>query len=76
LGQASTGLAALGQVAIGVFVGLGQIATGCIAIGQVGIGKYVLAQLGLGEHVWSQGHADSEAVKFFKSLFSRWVPWF
>ncbi|MDY6836789.1 MAG: hypothetical protein SWH78_02340 [Thermodesulfobacteriota bacterium] len=75
VGQASTGLAALGQVAIGAFLGLGQLATGYVAIGQVGIGGYVLAQIGLGEHVWSQRHADIEAVEFFRSLAARLSQW-
>lgn len=68
LGQASTGWAAVGQVAIGIEFGLGQIATGLTAIGQVGFGKYVLAQIGFGEHVWSTKRVDPEAVAYFKSL--------
>jgi hypothetical protein len=68
LGQASTGWAAVGQVAIGIEFGLGQLATGLTAIGQVGCGKYVLAQIGFGEHVWSTKGSDPEAVAYFKSL--------
>jgi hypothetical protein len=48
--------------------GLGQI-----AIGQIAFGKYVLAQLGFGEHVWSMNRADPEAVAFFKSFLSRFI---
>jgi len=74
LGQGATGLYAIGQVSIGVLFGLGQIATGEIAIGQIAFGKYVLAQLGFGEHVWSMKRTDPEAVAFFKSFLSRFTP--
>ncbi len=47
---------------------------GEIAIGQVALGKYVLAQIGFGEHVWSMNRADPEAVAFFKSFLSRFTP--
>jgi len=67
-GQLSTGLAAIGQAAIAVLFGLGQLATGYIAIGQFGLGKYVLAQSGIGEFVWSTKRTDPEAIEFFKSL--------
>ena len=68
LGQLSTGLAAAGQVAIAAVFGLGQFATGYIAIGQFALGRYVLAQLGFGEFVWSVKHADPPAIEFFKAL--------
>jgi len=73
LGQGATGLYAIGQVAIGLMFGLGQIATGEIAIGQVAYGKYVLAQVGHGDYVWSMKRADPEAIKFFKSLLARFI---
>jgi hypothetical protein len=68
LGQLSTGLAAAGQVALAAFLGLGQLATGYIAIGQLALGRYVLAQAGFGEFVWSVKRADPQAIEFFKSL--------
>ncbi|MDP2968796.1 MAG: hypothetical protein Q8P64_06270 [Deltaproteobacteria bacterium] len=74
LGQGATGLYAIGQVAIGLMFGLGQFATGEIAIGQVAFGKYVLAQLGFGEHVWSMKRTNSEARAFFKSFLTRFTP--
>jgi hypothetical protein len=74
LGQASTGLYAIGQAAIGVLFGIGQVATGEIAIGQVAYGKYVLAQLGFGDQVWSMKRADPEAVAFFKAFLARFIP--
>ncbi|MDI6764658.1 MAG: hypothetical protein QME83_16765 [Thermodesulfobacteriota bacterium] len=74
LGQGATGLYAIGQIAIGVWLGAGQVATGEIAIGQVAFGKYVLAQLGFGEHVWSMDRADPEAVAFFKAFLARFTP--
>jgi hypothetical protein len=73
LSQGSTGLYAVGQVAVGLLLGLGQIATGLIAIGQLAYGKYVLAQLGYGDYVWSMKRADPEAVKFFKTLLARFI---
>lgn len=73
LGQGATGLYAIGQAAIGLMLGLGQIATGEIAIGQLAYGKYVLAQIGYGDYVWSMNRADPEAVTFFKSLFARYI---
>jgi hypothetical protein len=73
LGQGSTGLYAVGQVAVGSMFGLGQLATGEIAIGQLCYGKYVLAQFGHGDYVWSQNRADPEAVRFFRSLLVRFI---
>jgi hypothetical protein len=73
LGQGSTGGIAIGQLAIGLYFGLGQMATGSIAIGQFGLGKYVLAQMGFGEHVWSTKGSDPEAIEFFKTLLSRFL---
>ena len=73
LGQGATGLYAMGQAAIGLMFGLGQVATGEIAIGQLAYGKYVLAQIGYGDYVWSMSRADPEAVTFFKSLFARYI---
>ncbi|MEW6599956.1 MAG: hypothetical protein AB1499_03210 [Nitrospirota bacterium] len=71
LGQASSGMYALGQLAIGFYFGAGQIATGITAIGQIACGKYVLAQIGIGKHVWTQKAADPEAVEYFRSLLER-----
>jgi len=68
LGQAACGFAAVGQLAAGLYFGLGQIVTGSIAIGQLAIGQYVLAQRGIGAHVWSPVEADPVAVEFFQSL--------
>ena len=73
LGQACTGLFAIGQLAIAILIGLGQFVTGYIAVGQFAIGGYVLAQLGFGQHVWGPKSADPEAVRFFRSLISRYL---
>lgn len=70
LGQATTGLFAVGQLAVAAFVGIGQGATGYVAIGQFGFGHYVLAQFGLGTHVWDIRGSSPEAVRFFQSLLS------
>ncbi len=69
LAQLSIAPFAIGQGAIGYFLGIGQIATGKICIAQIGYGTYVLAQLGFGEHVWSVKHVDPMAKEFFISLF-------
>lgn len=68
LGQASMGMFALGQLALAGIVGIGQVATGFAAVGQFGIGRYVLAQLGLGEHVWDMRGASPIAHQFFTSF--------
>jgi hypothetical protein len=68
LGQAATGMFALGQLALAGIVGIGQFATGWVAVGQFGIGRYVLAQLGVGEHVWDTRGASPVAQQFFRSF--------
>jgi len=68
LGQAATGLVAVGQLAIAAIFGLGQLATGFVAIGQFGLGRYVLAQLGVGEHVWDMRGASPVAQQFFRAM--------
>lgn len=68
LGQASTGLFALGQLAVAVVFGVGQLTTGYAAIGQLALGKYVLAQLGFGEHVWDSRAIAPAAREFFRPL--------
>jgi len=73
LGQGATGLYAIGQLALGLFFGLGQLATGAVAIGQIAYGKYVLAQIGFGDHVWTPKRADPEAVNYFKLLLARFI---
>jgi hypothetical protein len=67
-GQATTGFLALGQLAIGGVLGLGQVATGFVTAGQLGFGHYVLAQIGVGSHVWDMRGADPTAQQFFRSL--------
>lgn len=67
-GQATTGLFALGQAAFGGLIGIGQITCGHMAIGQVAAGTYVLAQFGLGDHVWDMRQGDPVAVQFFRQL--------
>lgn len=69
LGQAGLGAVCVGQLAIGLALGIGQIATGSVAIGQFALGRLVLAQIGVGQAVWSPGRADPAAVDFFKGLF-------
>lgn len=68
-GQFTGGLLAIGQLAVGVYFGLGQFATGATVIGQVAFGKYVLAQMGFGEHVWSTETKDPQAVEYFENLW-------
>ena len=68
LGQACLGMFAIGQLAVATSFGVGQFATGYAAIGQIAYGKYVLAQIGFGQHVWDMRGADPVAVKFFESF--------
>jgi hypothetical protein len=68
LGQLAGGLFALGQGAIALVLGVGQFATGYAAIGQLAMGKYVLAQFGLGVHVWDTFGVAPAAREFFKPL--------
>ena len=68
IGQAATGVVAAGQIAIAAGFGLGQVATGYAAVGQVCLGRFVLAQLGFGEHVWDSLGVDAAAQQFFKQL--------
>lgn len=71
IGQLSTGLVAVGQLALGVAFGFGQIVTGAVAVGQIALGRYVLAQLGFGEHVWDVRGVSPIARRFFRSV----LPW-
>jgi len=71
LGQFVGGIFAIGQFALGLSFGLGQFATGMTAIGQFALGRYVLAQIGFGEHVWSTKIRDPEAVEYFSNLWNQ-----
>lgn len=68
LGQGATGVVAVGQLGVGLAFGLGQAVSGYVAIGQAGIGWYVLAQFGLGRHVWDMHGATPAAREFFRWL--------
>ncbi|MHC5059609.1 MAG: hypothetical protein ACYTFK_00790 [Planctomycetota bacterium] len=68
LGQLATGVWAVGQVALGGVFGLGQFAIGYAAIGQFAYGKYVLAQAGSGQFIWTMQQSDYQAIEFFKNL--------
>ncbi|MBN3038522.1 MAG: zinc ribbon domain-containing protein [Candidatus Omnitrophica bacterium] len=68
-GQFIASTVAIAQFALGIYFGLGQFATGITAIGQFAFGRYVLAQAGYGEHVWSVKARDPEAVEYFHSLW-------
>ena len=67
-GQFVAGLTAVGQFAGGALFGLGQFASGEMAVGQFAAGVWVLAQFGLGRHVWSLNRKDPEAIEFFRAL--------
>lgn len=69
-GQFIFGFTAVAQFAGGLAVGIGQFATGYAAVGQIVVAYYGLAQLGLGEFLWTagkHGRKDPEAVQFFLS---------
>ena len=61
----------MGQLAVGLYFGAGQFATGHIAIGQFAYGTYVLAQIGLGGHVVDMHGADPVAKAFFLRLIGQ-----
>src|SRR4030042_3418169 len=67
-GQFILGLTVLAQFAVAALVGVGQFATGYVAIGQFVLAYYGLAQLGLGEFLWSTHRRDPAAGAFFRSL--------
>lgn len=69
-GQLVGGYVAIGQLALGLRFALGQFAIGMTAIGQVALGRYVLAQVGIGKHVWSTRGRDPEAVRYFSALWT------
>jgi hypothetical protein len=68
LGQATIGIAAIGQLAVGGIFGLGQFTCGFVAIGQIAVGEYVMAQIGVGSHVWDSWRGDILAKQFFRQL--------
>lgn len=67
-GQFVGGLVAVGQFAGGALFGLGQFGSGETAVGQFAVGVWVLAQAGLGRHVWSVNRKDPEAIEYFRAL--------
>jgi hypothetical protein len=69
VGQSAAGTWCVGQAAIGLQWGIGQIATGLSAVGQFAAGEFVLAQMGLGQHVWSMTQRDPLAVEYFRGVF-------
>ena len=66
-GQFLIGGVVLAQFAGALVLGVGQIATGYVAIGQVVLAYYGLAQIGLGEFLWTMSRKDAEAMQFFLS---------
>ncbi|QDU40950.1 hypothetical protein Mal4_53130 [Maioricimonas rarisocia] len=71
LGQAAFAAVAIGQLSIAVLFAAGQLAAAPTAIGQIAAGQYVLAQYGVGEHVWDMRGADAAAQRLFGPL----IPW-
>jgi hypothetical protein len=72
-GQFVGGFLAIGHFALGVYFGLGQFATGITAIGQFAFGRYVRAQVGYGRYVWSTQLRDSQAVEYFRGIWSYFI---
>ncbi len=84
IGQASLGVIAIGQLAIGLCFGLGQASTGFVALGQLALavaagigqiavgqfalGQHVLAQFGFGDEVWDMRGVSPAAKQFFESF--------
>lgn len=71
LGQAALGSVCVGQLALTILFGVGQFTVGHVAIGQFAYGHYVLAQLGLGEHVIDTQAVDPKAHDFFLRLIGK-----
>jgi hypothetical protein len=70
LGQlAIAGYDAVGQVAIASHFSLGQFALAASAIGQLAVGRYVLCQVGFGQHVYSSKAKDPEVLEHFREMF-------
>jgi len=67
--QGGAGLAGIGQAAITLLCGIGQVATGYVAVGQVAAGWYALGQAGIGKWVWAMNRRDAEAVEFFTRVW-------
>lgn len=67
LGQAAFAAVTVGQLSIAVIFALGQFAAAPTAIGQFAVGQFVLAQYGLGAHVWDMAAAQR--------LFGPLIPW-
>ena len=68
-GQFMAGFTALSQFALTIHFGIGQFVAGKTAIGQLAFGKYVLAQIGYGEFVWSVSRKDPMAAEYFQQLW-------
>ncbi len=70
LGQlAIAGYDAVGQAAVASHFSLGQFALAASAIGQLAVGRYVLCQVGLGQHVYSTKIKDTEVLDHFREMF-------
>jgi hypothetical protein len=70
LGQlALAGYDAVGQVAVASHFSLGQFALAASAIGQLAVGRYVLCQVGVGQHVYSTKVKDPEVFDHFREMF-------
>lgn len=68
-GQFIAGPLVIAQFALAYYFGLGQFATGITAIGQLAFGKYVRAQIGYGEYVWTTQIKNPEAIEYFTNLW-------
>jgi hypothetical protein len=68
-GVIAVGAQALGLLALGWQLGIGQLATGGLVVGQLAVGEWVLAQVGVGTHVWDQSGAGPAAVAHFQALW-------
>jgi hypothetical protein len=70
LGQlAIAGYDTVGQVAMASHFSLGQFAVAGSAIGQLAVGRYVLCQVGFGQHIYSTKVKDPEVLDHFREMF-------
>ena len=63
IGQAALAVTAVGQLAIAYHLAVGQLAVAKTAVGQMAFGKYCVAQVAVGEHIYTQKVKDPEALR-------------
>lgn len=68
IGQAALALSAVGQLAVAYHLAVGQIAVAKTAVGQLAFGEYCVAQVAVGEHIYTQKVKDPEALRRLRQV--------